>query len=33
MLKAALAADKLHIDAKVLERGIVMPRDLEAGKM
>jgi hypothetical protein len=27
MLKQALAATKVHIDTKALEKGIVMPRD------
>ena len=31
MLKARLASDKLHIDAKCLERGILMPRDIDGG--
>ena len=29
MLKATLAQNKIHINAKILERGIVMPRDLD----
>ena len=31
MLKALLAQNKINIDTKVLERGIVMPRDMEVG--
>lgn len=30
MLKALLAQNKINIDTKILERGIVMPRDMES---